>query len=246
MIVDVHAHLGYDFVFEEDFTADELCDSQRENGIDLTLVQPGTVHSLADAQRQHDAIAALAAENPGRFRGMANPSPYLPTADYERELRRCIEELHFLGVKLNPFAHAVNPLSRAAGRVFALAAESGIPAMVHTGSGIPWAAPSLLEPIAARHEAMPLIVAHAGSMVLAGEAGLLARRHANVYLECSWLGGFVVKGWAETLGADRLMFGSDHADNAATELTKFRTCGLSAGQLDWALGRTAVEAFKLK
>jgi hypothetical protein len=42
------------------------------------------------------------------------------------------------------------------------------------------------------------------------------------------------------------MFGSDHADNAVTELTKLRSLGLSGEEIDWVLGRTAAMVFGLK
>lgn len=245
MIVDAHAHLGYDEVFDVDFTAKALIEGQRQNGIDVTLVQPATCHGLKDVQRQHDAVARLAQRSPGRFRGIANPNPHLPAKQYERELRRCVEKLGFIGVKMHPMAHAVNPTGRDGLRVFALAAEMGLPVIVHTGNGIPWSAPALLEPVVSRHRRLKLVIAHAGGMILAGEAGQLAERHEKVFLECSWTGGFLVEHWAKTLGGQRLLFGSDHAENAATELTKFRTAGLSDDQLAWALGRTAARVFGL-
>ena len=245
MIVDAHAHLGYDQVFDVDFTADDLLRSQAANGIDVTLVQPATAHDLETVQRYHDAIADLAARHPGRFRGIANPNPHLTGDCYARELERCVGDLGFVGVKLHPAAHALNPAGRAGRAAFELVHALGVPVMVHTGSGIPWSAPSLLGPLARQYPMMPIVVAHAGGMILAGEAGQLAAEHPNVYLECSWVGGFVVLGWARELGASRLMLGSDHAENAATELTKFRTAGLTADELAWALGGTAAAVFRL-
>jgi predicted TIM-barrel fold metal-dependent hydrolase len=245
VIIDAHAHLGFDQVFDEDFTEDELVHSQQANGIDVTLVQPGTVHDLESARRYHDAIAGLARRHPGRFDGIANPNPHLPGDAYEAEVRRCVEELGFVGLKVHPTAHAVNPLGRHGRRAFALADRLGIPVIVHTGAGIPWAAPSLLDPIAAEHPDLRLVVAHAGAMILAAEAALLTERHANVYLECTWTAGFHVRRWVKRFGADRLLFGSDHADNAAAELAKFRTAGLSDDELAWALGKTAAKVFAL-
>lgn len=245
IVVDAHAHLGFDEVFDEDFREDALVAAQDANGISVSLVQPGSVHSLEAVQRQHDAIADLARRFPGRFYGIANPNPHLPGDEYEREVRRCVLELGFVGIKLHPLAHAVNPGGRHGCRVFAAAEELGVPVMVHTGAGIPWSAPSLLGPIARRHPQVKIIAAHAGAMILASEAANLAEEHPNVYLECSWTGGFLVRAWAERLGPERLMFGSDHADNAAAELAKLRTCGLGDERLCWVLGRTAVEVFRL-
>jgi len=245
VIVDAHAHLGYDYTFDEEFAEAELLASQRDNGINVTLVQPGTAHDLRTAQAQHDAIADLARRHPGRFHGIANPSPYLPEKEYTREVRRCVRDLGFRGVKLHPYAHGVNPLGRSGRRVFALADELGLPVMVHTGSGLPWSAPSLLGPIAAEHPQLKIVAAHAGGMMMAGEAGLLAAQHDNVCLEPSWVGGFVVREWVRRLGPQRIMFGSDHADNAAAELVKLRSADLSEEELSWVLGRTAAVVFGL-
>ena len=181
---------------------------------------------------------------PGRFRGLANPNPHLPEQAYAREVRRCVEELHFVGLKVHPFAHAVNPLGQHGRRVFAVAEWLGVPVMVHTGAGIPWAAPSLLAPAAEAHPTLSIVVAHAGGM-LSAEAGLLAQEYENVYLETSWMGGFQVRSWVRELGATRLMFGADHADNAATELAKYRSLGLTEKELASALGGTAARVFRL-
>lgn len=245
MIVDAHAHLGCDEIFDEDFTEEALLTSQRENSIDVTLVQPGTVHDVAGVRLQHNAIADLAARHPGRFYGIANPNPHLSKDAYEREVRRCVEGLNFVGLKVHPFAHAVNPLGAHGRRAFALAQEMGLPVMVHTGAGIPWAAPSLLDPIAEAHPDLRIVVAHAGGM-LSAEAGLLAARRPNVYLETSWIGGFHVRRWVRQFGAGRVMFGSDHADNAVVEITKLRTTDLSEEELSRVLGGSAATVFGLE
>ena len=78
MIIDAHAHLGMDDVFDENFTSDALLESQQRNGINVTLVQPAIVHDLDAVQRYHDAIADLCARYPVRFYGIGNPNPHLP------------------------------------------------------------------------------------------------------------------------------------------------------------------------
>ena len=82
-------------------------------------------------------------------------------------------------------------------------------------------------------------------MVLAGEAGQLAAAHDNVYLEASWTAGFLIREWVRTLGENRVMLGSDHADNAATEIAKVRSCGLKESEQQSVLGGNAAKVFGL-
>ncbi len=244
-IIDVHAHLGYDEIFEEEFTAAELLAAQEENGVDITIVQPGVTVTLESARRQHDAIADLMRRYPGRFYGMANPNPHLPEDQYRAEVTRCLTELGFVGIKIHTFAHAISPASQAARKVFALAAEFDIPVMVHTGSGAPFALPSQVLPAARAFPTVRIILAHSGMMVYASEALQVAQLCSNVYLETTWTGGFLVRQFCRTIGPDRVLFGSDHADNQATELVKMRTCGLKPEELAWCLGGTAARVFRL-
>src|SRR5947209_19267181 len=71
VIIDVHSHMGYDEIFEHDFPAEDLLWAQERNGVDITIVQPGSCVLLETVRRQHDAIAAFAAQYPGRFFWMA-------------------------------------------------------------------------------------------------------------------------------------------------------------------------------
>jgi len=89
----------------------------------------------------------MKAQYPERFLGIASINPHLGDACL-KEIRRCVENLGFVGVKLHTIGHAVLPTSRDALRVFELANELGVPVLVHTGTGIPFAQPSLCLPIA--------------------------------------------------------------------------------------------------
>jgi predicted TIM-barrel fold metal-dependent hydrolase len=242
-VVDVHAHLGMDQIFEHEFTREALLLGQSANGVDVTIVQPGSVANLADVRAQHDAIARLARDHPGRFLGMACPNPRLPEVDYFEEVRRCVRDLGFVGLKLHTLAHAVSPASRAGRRAFEAAAAFGVPLMIHTGSGLPWAAPGLILPAARDFPGVRVVMAHSGMMVFAVEALPVAEACPNVWLETSWTGGPHVRRFVRTLGPERVLFGADHGDNVATELTKHRTIGLADHELEWVLGRAAAELY---
>jgi len=64
MIIDAHAHLGHDFVFEEDFILENLISKIKENKVDISIVQPGTVLDLKGVPKQHNAIAKLSMKMP--------------------------------------------------------------------------------------------------------------------------------------------------------------------------------------
>ncbi|MFQ6095810.1 MAG: amidohydrolase family protein, partial [Candidatus Bathyarchaeia archaeon] len=130
MIVDVHTHLGYDYVFEEDFSLKDLLTNMEENEVDISIVQPGTVLDLEVVIKEHNAIADLSKRMPGRIYGMANPNPHLSRNQYYRELGRCVNDLGFVGVKMQTLGHGVDPNKSAGRKVFEAALDLGVPVMV--------------------------------------------------------------------------------------------------------------------
>jgi predicted TIM-barrel fold metal-dependent hydrolase len=245
MIIDVHSHLGWDHTFDREFTEAALLRKHEDCGVDTSIVQPGTCHDLPGVRQQHDAIARLAQAHPGQFYGMANPSPHLPAEEYEAELDRCVRDLGFLAVKLHPLAHGCAPGSRDGRKVFQRANEIGIPVMVHTGPGIPFANPANIIPLSQEFPRLRIILAHSGFMITPGDAFIVLQLCPNVYGDLSWTAGFLVRQWVRELGPRRFMLASDHADNCAAELAKLRGCGLTDEELEWILGRTAGELFGL-
>lgn len=246
MIIDAHTHLGHDYVYEEDYSAELLLASMERDKIDVSIVQPCLTLDLETAVKQHNDIAALAKKMSDRIYGMANPNPHLPTNKYREELKRCVNTMGFVGVKLHPQAHAVNPSSSMGKRVFEVALDMEIPVMVHTGDGIPWTLPSALIPIAMKFPDLKIIMAHCGTGMFAGEAALAAQLCPNIYLESSWLPTFAIHDLCKEIGADRVMFGSDMPENVAPELTKFRSIGLTDEELEWCLSKTAEKVFKIR
>lgn len=245
MIIDVHAHLGYDRVFDEAFTEAEQWEKIRQFNVDYTILQPSLVHTLEEVQQLHDSIHELCQRHPGKFAGMANPNPHLPDDSYEQEVRRCIEDMGFVGIKIHTYAHGVNPAGRDGIRVFELAKALRVPVMVHTGAGIPFANPSNLIPVAQAFPDVPIVLAHCGMMVLAGETYIAMKDYDNLYADITWTGGFLIRHWVRDLGAHRFMFGTDHADNCGTELGKVRTSGLTEMEQEWILGKTALSVYQL-
>jgi predicted TIM-barrel fold metal-dependent hydrolase len=244
-IVDVHMHLGRDVVYDHEFTAQDLCEAMEACGVDVGIVQPFVVAPLHEPQRRiHDEVYRLTQGHPGRFYGMASLNPHCGEEFYRTEMRRCVRDLGFLGLKLHPVAHATNPTSRDGRMAFEVARELNVPLMVHTGNTRSFALPTQLFYLAREFDDIPIVMAHAGGGCY-GEALLVAKENDNVFLDMSWCPpGMCMRFWRE-LGAPRLMFATDHPSNVPAELSKWRSLGLSPGDLEWVLGRTAREVYSI-
>ncbi|WP_288283823.1 amidohydrolase family protein [uncultured Anaerotruncus sp.] len=246
MILDAHCHLGRDCVYDFEVTEELLLRTFSENGIDGGIVQPCIPRPyLADAREAHDRIRRLCLAHPGRFWGMASLSPHYTPEDYYEEVRRCVRELGFVGVKLTPNGHAVDLMSRDARTVYETARSLGIPVMVHTGMGIPFADPARLYPLVRDFPGVKTVIAHAGSDFFTVQAMQLAKAFDHVWLEPSGVGIEGIEGFLAELPPDKLMFSTDVPVQAAGELLKYRRAVKSGAALEQIFSKTAIQVFGL-
>lgn len=243
MIVNAHAHIGESRVFDHTFSEKELIEGMDKYGIDVSIVQP--LIGPKSYQEYHDDIADVAVRYPGRIVGMTAFSPHIDRDDYFAEVERCVKELGFVGVKLHPFEMAVDPLS-ADGRVaFEAASAFGVPLMVHTGVGSPFAGPAKLVPRAREFPHLPIIMAHAGLIVYTHEAMVAAELCQNLYFEPSWCSYYLVHEMIKKFGYERVMIGGDHILNYPLEKLKIDLLELDDKDKAYVLGETARKVFKL-
>ena len=242
-IIDTHCHLGVSNLSGHNVTESDLLQAMDAHGVDIAFVMPHAVTD--DPAAAHDAVAELCQKYPERFRGMVNLSPLWNEVDYRREAARCVRDLNFIALKLNPMQHLTSPLMANADKVFDSAADLGVPLIVHTGLGAPWSMPSLSIPQARRHPELPIILAHAGFAIYTDEAYVAAEVCPNIYLEPSWCMVGWVKMLVKKIGSERIVFGSDLPENLPVELAKYRAAGLSEEELENCLGGTAKKLFRL-
>jgi uncharacterized protein len=120
-----------------------------------------------------------------------------------------------------------------------------VPVLVHTGSGIPFSVPSLVIPRAREYPKVKIILSHSGFAILASDAWVTARECPNVYLETSWSIPNDVEWFNRTIGAERIMFGSDLPKNIPAEIAKYETIDLTPTERERCLSGTAAEVFRL-
>lgn len=243
-IVDAHCHLGRSLTTGVDISEGTLLATMAAAGVAAAMVMPQP-HQGLEVLPIHDRIARLAEAHQGVIWGMANLSPRLDEGDYRREVVRCVRRLGFRAVKFDPAVHGLAPNHPRAEIVFAVARELGVPVIIHTGLGVPAALPALAMPPARDYPDVTVVLAHAGFATFAAEAIVAAQFCPNIVLEPSWCASFQVAEMVRAVGANRVMFGSDHPSNLASELAKLRSIGLDRGQLASVLGGTARSVFGL-
>ena len=242
IIRDAHAHLGTCNVFDLDVSFESLLGAMDTNEVKTALVQP--FPGCEEPRKLHDRIAEMSAQYPERFYGVTSINPHLGDACL-KEIKRCVKDLGFVGVKLHTIGHAVLPTSRDALKVFELANDLGVPVLVHTGTGVPFALPSLCLPAARRFPDLMLVLCHAGHTVFAVEAIIVAKEAPNIYLEPSWCTSVQLRRMIRELGSERVLMGSDLPDNLATEIAKAKLIGLTDAELSDYLGGSALRIFGL-
>jgi len=220
-VYDTHTHLGSAFHSGRVMTADAMLAHMDEAGIDRSLLIPFPV--VANYRVEHDLIAQAVREHPDRFSGALCIDPFLPEREVADEVRRGVEALGMRALKLQPQFCGLNPMSAKASWFFGLANEHRLPMIVHTGSGAPFALPSLLISPARQYPELPIVIGHGGSPVYYLEAIIAAEVCPNLYIDVSSLMPHHVLDILRHIDSTRVMAGSDLPESAGIELGKIVT-----------------------
>jgi predicted TIM-barrel fold metal-dependent hydrolase len=220
-IFDAHAHIGSALHSGRRVTAEQMLRHMDSAGVDRALLIPYPV--VANFRAEHDEIAAAVRQWPDRFCGTACMPHY--DAAFRDEIRRCSEELGLVALKLQPQFNALNPLSKRNDFFWETSLEHHLAVVVHTGSGAPFALPSLYIDVAQRFPGLPIVLAHSGGSSYYLEAIVAAKTCPNVYLELSSLMPHHISEVLAHVETKRLMIGSDLPESIETEIGKIVQIG---------------------
>jgi predicted TIM-barrel fold metal-dependent hydrolase len=203
-IFDAHTHLGNDIdgmvgVF------DELV-----GGMDRYGVSRAFMFCLDEPDRHpgftaaNDRTLEAAARSDGRLipfvRLDLNEGPI-------EEAQRCLD-LGARGIKLHPRAQKFVPEDERLVPVFALAAERGVPILIHAGRGLPPIAAGL-EKLVDDHPGTQLILAHAGIADLANLAHRFAGKR-GVFFDTSVWSAVDLLGLLRLVPPEQVVYASDY------------------------------------
>jgi uncharacterized protein len=177
----------------------------------------------------NDEVAGWIAEHPDRFAGLAAVDLAKPM-EAVRELRRCVTELGFIGLRVIPWLWEAPPTDRRYYPLFAACVELGVPFCTQvghtgpmrpseTGRPIPY-----IDQVAVDFPELVIVGGHIG-YPWTEEMVAVARKHQHVYIDTS---AYTTKRYPPELvrymqsrgGRRKVMFGSNYpmiAPNVALE-----------------------------
>jgi uncharacterized protein len=220
-VFDTHTHIGTARHSGRSLRVDQLVACMDRFGVDRSVVIPFPV--VEDYRATHDEIGRAVAAYPERLVGAACIDPFIPEQAFRDEVRRCAQDLGFRALKLQPQYQALNPLSSRSEFFFEAALDNRLAAICHTGSGVPFALPSLFIWPARKFPELPIILAHSGSNLFVSEAIVAASVCPNIYLELSSLMPHHLADVLAHVSSSRLMIGSDLPESLETEISKILT-----------------------
>lgn len=241
-IFDTHTHMGTARHSGRCYDVGDLLSSMDASGMDRAVVIPFPV--VEDYRGQHDLIGAAVKTYPDRLTGAACLYPHIPVGEYRDEVKRCHQEYGFRALKLQPQYHGLNPVSNASDFLFEAALENHMAVICHTGSGLPFAAPSLCMMPARKFPGLKIVLAHCGGGLFVHEAIVAATFCPNIILEMSTLMPHHVLEVLAQVPSTRLMIGSDLPENIETEIGKILTLNIPDEDKRNILDQTACRVFR--
>ncbi len=203
-VFDAHTHLGTD-VDGMVGRYEELLGAMDDYGVSRAFV-----FCLDEPDRHpgfragNDRTLEFAARSEGRL------IPFVRLALDEgpiEEARRCLD-LGARGIKLHPRAQKFLLNDERLAPVFALAAERGVPILVHAGRGLPPIAAEL-EHLVDSHPGAQLILAHAGIADLANLAHRFAGKR-GVFFDTSVWSAIDLLGLLRLVPPEQVVYASDY------------------------------------
>jgi predicted TIM-barrel fold metal-dependent hydrolase len=220
VVADAHCHLFLEpsvlygrTVF---FPADRLIAAMDQYGIDFSLVvaRPTRQVNAAELRDYHDRLAEAVDAYPNRLRALAWATPRLGV-DGVAEAIRCVDELGYVGLKLHPAHEQFLLDDPGSARLIRVAADRGLPVMVHTQITHLGSEPWRLLFVAGDFPETPFLMAHVGgdgSLLQNLSGARLVAEQPNILLEMSTTvtdPGATYPEPAKVLGPERVLFGSN-------------------------------------
>lgn len=178
--VDCHTHWGRCWQTESGDDPSAWIQHARSYGVSHAIVLPhvGLEHAGRIAS-EHDHMAVICARSEGMMQPFCTACVREPDEALS-EVRRCLEQLKFRGVKFHPWLQGCSVSSPTMDAIAELAAAFDVPMLFHDGTP-PFSLPSQIALLAQRHPRTKIILGHSGLYEHFREAAAAVRSTENLW-----------------------------------------------------------------
>jgi len=215
-VIDFHRHMGPS---TPTYGASEVLKDIDAVGIDRTVGFP-TASPTSDYSERNNFISQEMKKSSDRIIGFCRVNPWLGGEKCAKEVARSVKELGLKGLKLSPLFEFFYPNAPEMYSIYETARKNKIPILFHSGMN-PNSAPALIADAAMEFPEVTFIIAHIGTQVWAEDAIAMAKRVDNLCVDTSSAIDYNIKKAIKTIGAERVLFGTDSPfSSAGLELAK--------------------------
>lgn len=220
-IVDIHAHIGHFKGF--DLRDETLLNNLQAYKIRLALISNLDAADLANTDNLDEVLAnqrtqEMVLAHPNQLRGLLWVKAQDKTPDNLIPFLKAkipgTDEPIFVGMKFHPEFNHYSADDKRLDKYLKLCAQYHIPAVFHCGVSGSNSSPDRIYTTARRHPTVPVVLYHMGfddehDVAITTAKAAFDKGDAQLYLETSQADPDSVMDAIETLGVDRVLFGSD-------------------------------------
>ncbi len=203
-IIDCHCHLGSGHDYRQSIA--KQLDEMDYFGIGKAVICTVDKFLAVENKKGNDFILKAANQFPNRFIPFATANPWYGKKALI-ELNRSINN-GARGIKLHPSIQGFLLCDELVYPIVELACEHQLPIYFHTGTPA-YSQPMHVAELALRFPEANLIMGHMGSTDFWIDAVPAAQLASNIYVDTSWSLPDKIRHAVDSLGADRVLFGSD-------------------------------------
>jgi len=249
VIVDGHTHFAGEGKGLPPNSVEDLLSIMDRNGIDaiVTCASYSSIGEDRTYDEANDFIAKSMREVPKRIIGFIRINPHLQE-NALKSIREGVTKYGFKGIKFHPRNEAFPINSEELAFPLAeLATKLRVPILIHTGEPDTYgfAQPTLVGDLADSFPDLTLIIGHMGKR-LVDDAILVAKWFDNVILETSFRSARDVTKAVKTVGALRVIYGSDMPFGIPeVEMMKIMEADITTREKEMVLGENIAEILEV-
>jgi len=254
MIIDAHTHMGLNTYAGEVTGREGLSSATRyvqileDNGVDKGFTFSSSAFRQ-DPQRANDALAWARDTYPDVILPWGTVDPYWNEGKLRREMRRCIEELDFVGFKFVPWIQGFSMMVAGTDVIAEECVDMDVPVVFHDGSPLYCTALQIVY-YARAYPQLRVLSGH-GGLREGWRDTIQAAKELDNYWIC--LSGPTQQGIQtvyDEVGPDKLLFGSDggslHPAVTTNYLRRIRALDAPAEDIEKILGLNALRFLKME